>query len=374
MRLTTLGRVALVVSLFAALLVANSTISLAQGPGSEVVDAVSAETNGPDAWIALESVEAFPSDGGEAVFEPGSAYEETFSYASVDEEASRLVGLVRPSPIAHSIGVFVAAPTTSTEPPAETSDPTEPPAEVSDPTEPPAEASAGNSEPTSHGIQAEQSNTIDSLTPDPCYMVTEKSCAEVLTDVCHQTSSVCDELVEIIEDIDTGDPCDPDNTGQTCLQHVANTLAGLISDPPIPEQECQGDDGDPPTCELPGGECEQNIDCYLELLDCAPPAQYANTPTVSTLTITGYGGVDPDECRIGTNGKPVTVCLENFGVRVPGSCLAHPQEGPSMTIPCTLGEWQTVVMVPNFIGWPPEHSGTLVIDDPFDCWTPPPVV
>ncbi|HEX2196547.1 MAG TPA: hypothetical protein VHJ76_06440, partial [Actinomycetota bacterium] len=106
-----------------------------------------------------------------------------------------------------------------------------------------------------------------------------------------------------------------------------------------------------------------------EALLCTPDDLFADPPVVSTLTVSGYGGVDINECRIASDDDPVMVCLENFGVPVPGSCLGHMQEGPSMTVACTPGSWQTVTRV---IGLGVEHSDPTVIVDPLDCWTPPP--
>ncbi|MDQ3952362.1 MAG: hypothetical protein M3279_05285, partial [Actinomycetota bacterium] len=107
----------------------------------------------------------------------------------------------------------------------------------------------------------------------------------------------------------------------------------------------------------------------LDMLDCTPGALFADPPVVSTLTITGYGGVDPDECRIASDDDPVMVCLENLGVPVPGSCLGHMQQGPSMSVVCVPGSWQTVVTV---FGLGTAHSDPTVVTDPQECWTPPP--
>ena len=174
----------------------SATSAIAQSPGSELLEPLSADSAGDDAYIALESVEAFALGGGEAVLEPGTSYEETLTYATVDQTSSRLVGLTRAAPLAHSAGVFVQAPP----PKAAGPEPSPTPEEASpDPADPEAEQ------------PAESPTDSAAAPPRMCEPIfDERSCGEVVDDAlgsvvgdpCEPAHIAC----EALDDLETGDP------------------------------------------------------------------------------------------------------------------------------------------------------------------------
>ncbi len=104
-----LGRVALAVAVIAGTLSAEGAVSFAEGSGSELVEEVAPHEVGDNAQVRLDSVSAFDPDGGDALFEPGTTNEETFSYDAVDPDTNRLLDLTRPYPATHAVGTFVEA-------------------------------------------------------------------------------------------------------------------------------------------------------------------------------------------------------------------------------------------------------------------------
>lgn len=248
--------------------------SIAQQVGSELAEPVAADADAAEgeAYVALTSVDAFPVDGGDAIFEPGTANEEAFSYEGVDAEASRLVGITRPAPVAHSTGVFVAAPeAASPEDTAATTDQESTSAgdggdgadesTSSNGAEAPPEDDTDASDSSSTGTEQSDSSSGTESSPDPCYALADQSCAEVVgslvSDPCGDTQTlVCEAVLEIIHDLEFGDPCDPNDTGQTCMQYVDALITNLwnqcalltdckgyiddVCDPDDSAQTCEG--------------------------------------------------------------------------------------------------------------------------------------
>lgn len=215
-----------------------SRAAVAQSAGSALAEAVAADAAGDNAYLSLESIEAFPPDGGEAFFEPGTENEEAFTYATIDAEMKRLVGLTRPEPTAHSLGAFVEAPSA---PATGTPDPfgaTPPPAEESperaeapglSPSGSDGGGELGSQEPTAPDDAAADT----SGPPDPCVEIKgTQTCASGVVDaVIDVIFSNCEgNLCEVAQDpcgeigCDVGDPCDPHNTGQTCPQYIAGLI------------------------------------------------------------------------------------------------------------------------------------------------------
>ncbi|MDQ3915347.1 MAG: hypothetical protein M3323_08480 [Actinomycetota bacterium] len=203
-----LQRGALLVLILVAALFAQTAVSTAQPPGSELAEDVPSEVVGSEASVAVLDVSAFPS-AGNAVFEPGTINEETFSYSSIDETSSLLVGVTRPTPLAHAAGAFVQAPA------ADFSDaprqPLAPPASA-----PPLPALDG---------ETESSNTVS----DPCYESTGQMCDEKVAELV-QSTEPCQDIIDqtcedrVAEVVQSTDACDPDNTGQTCEEFVVKEL------------------------------------------------------------------------------------------------------------------------------------------------------
>lgn len=239
-------------------LISLQPLSRAQGAGSELAETVNADTAGDGAYIVLQSVDAFPSNGGEAVFEPGTENEEAFTYASADAETNRLTGLSRPAPIAHPTGTFVQAPPHQPAGSGATPGPAEP---SPNPSETPGENAEDGS--TSTG----SSEAAEVAPPDVCDTATDQTCIEILGGIigdppsigeaCGQLTSACNQAEQIIgeldDGLDTGDPCDPDNIGQTCvgyvnglIQEAQDFLVSAVGDPV--GERCDPDDTDQ-TCE-----------------------------------------------------------------------------------------------------------------------------
>ncbi|HEX2196018.1 MAG TPA: hypothetical protein VHJ76_03745, partial [Actinomycetota bacterium] len=188
---------------------------------------VTAEASGDGAYVALQSVEAFPPGGGEATFELGSPNEEVFEYDGVDAENARLVGLTRPQPIAHSVGAFVAAPEAASPPP---------PAPTAGP-------DTGASEGDEEGASEDEETASDAPAvaeeaaaepADPCETVLDQSCQEILGPVGDPCAELfqqsCQEEVEDILGPFAGDPCRL-VFGMTCDEKVDEILSEPIADP-----------------------------------------------------------------------------------------------------------------------------------------------
>ncbi|HYP24735.1 MAG TPA: hypothetical protein VEV43_14285, partial [Actinomycetota bacterium] len=192
---------------------------------------------GEGSYAVVTDVSAFPAEGGQAVFEPGTAYEEAFAYGSVDAEANRLVDLDRSAPIAHPAGAFVTAVSSATPAPTPTAAPS-PGAEETEAEEPEAAEPAEPSE----AAAGEESSAEVIL--DPCEMVFDRTCLEVVTDTVGEnpcdafsgTGRTCDELVDEL----TGDPCGL-LFGKTCLDWIMEDVVG--------ENPCDAFSGTGRTCD-----------------------------------------------------------------------------------------------------------------------------
>lgn len=107
------GAVLVSVGLLVTVVALDAGTSAAQAAGSNVTHEVTPTDPGEGGQLALEDATAFAPDGGDAIFEPGTASEEHFTYSSTD--GIHLLGVSRPHPINHPQGSFVAA-QTATEP------------------------------------------------------------------------------------------------------------------------------------------------------------------------------------------------------------------------------------------------------------------
>jgi hypothetical protein len=144
--------------------VQSAAVSTAQATGGELLEPAPADAVGETASIHVSHIEAFTVDGGEAIFEPGTEYEEAFAYDSVDTDDGLLVGLTRAAPIDHPEGAFVQAVV-----------PAEPSASPKPSTEPTATAEPNASEPPS-AIDGGSSTGQTSAVIDPCGMVFNNTC------------------------------------------------------------------------------------------------------------------------------------------------------------------------------------------------------
>jgi hypothetical protein len=225
--------------LVTSMLGAHVTTSVAEESPVELVQAVAADTTGSEAYVSVTSIAGFASDGGEALFEPGTANEERFQYSSVDTETDRLVGLVRPIPRDHAAGALVQPEPTE---PAPTSSPEPSPSGGSAPeTESSDEASASDGAESSAAggtttSSAFDTNVVDEVV-DTVGGAVGNPCASL------DCGAVSDPCAHIDCGIDTGDPCDPNRTGQTCVEYVSDTIAQIIDndrcDPYNTGQTCE---------------------------------------------------------------------------------------------------------------------------------------
>lgn len=324
-------------------------VSAAQTTGSELAEDVAAGTSGADAFIVLNDVATFPADGGEAVFEPGTHYEETFVYASVDAEANHLVGLTRDAPAQHPAGALVApvteepsgeptpeptgplggaaAGTTETQTPAATTtldaegEPSSVADRVADPPSLPSPATTsvgaacvlGTADPCDETPAEAVSDPIPCEDPTAvvCGIVNEVTSCDAGTVVC----AVFHEIEELLEGIDGRNPCDPHATGQTCdvwlnglaNEHCVGEVCQLWNEPLGPWSVCDVDDTEQ---ECPDADdlvdLVWDLDNPLSDLECE--AQTTG-PTISSngQTVRGTGA-------FGCNGEAVAwidlkVCL-----------------------------------------------------------------
>ena len=220
------ARAALVVAVIAGTLTAEGAVSLAEDSGSQLVEEVAPHEVGDNAQVRLESVAAFDPAGGDAVFEPGTTNEETFSYDTIDADTDRLLGLSRPAPASHATGTFVeavAAPTptpaaspsgeaTGTDPSADPS--TDPPPATSDGSEDSAGSTASEpagAEPSGAG----QAGVI----PDPCDIV--DYCQFIPVIGCDGCDELVAQIVTLVEEC---------TQTKLCIDPDTSVLDGLIED------------------------------------------------------------------------------------------------------------------------------------------------
>lgn len=184
------------------------SVSSAQANGTELAENVSAEVSGPEASVALVDVSAFPPEG-EAIFEPGTPYEEQFTYESVDENTNKLLGVTRPSPMYHASGVFVQAPDVAPTPTP--SPPTSPAPERQSSSD---ETAAPDNSSTSGG-----SDTDVSSDASPQAGSVDDGVTELLSDSGCTDDPVCSQVGESLSDpigkIGLSGTCDVE-TGEAC--------------------------------------------------------------------------------------------------------------------------------------------------------------
>lgn len=168
---------------------------------AQLVSDIAAEAAGDEAYVQVSTVEGFSPSGGDALFAPGTESEEAFEYQTVDTSATRLLGLVRPAPLAHPAGtLIVPLPGAADETPsprgttsnagavgdekAHGPTPSDPPS----PSLPGSVEAGGNQfdpESTSAGSSASTSTTA-STTPPTCELLFAQPCATVIAEVCNE--------------------------------------------------------------------------------------------------------------------------------------------------------------------------------------------
>ena len=233
--------------------------ALAQDAGSNLAQEVTAPDPAEGGTLAVESVASFDPNGGEAIFEPGTAGEETFTYEGLDSSANYLVGVSRPAPGTHPIGSFVAVEQQASEP---SPTPSPQPASSPDPTPTPSTS-------TSDGSGADGSSDYPSieagrLSPGSSTEEDSSSTAGVVEPICLRNPNICvdvDDVCEIF--LDCGDPVQAvkDALEQLCLTDctVPDVMATIYE---VMYEQCGGG----------GGvlDCEQRVaDMAYELVDQA---------------------------------------------------------------------------------------------------------
>ena len=215
--------------------------ALAQESGSNLVQDVTSTDPADGGNLALESVGSFDPNGGEAVFEPGTADEETFTYGGVDGTQNLLVDVTRPAPRVHPVGSFVLA------------GPSPQPAPSSEPSPSPSqEAASAPSSPTS--TSTDPTNTTSESESALTTTETDPVIAEGVVDpICLRNPRICivpedtvdpGPLLELIGDlcgvdcVDIGEVPDPVETVcgpgllLECLARVERIMADAIGDCP----------------------------------------------------------------------------------------------------------------------------------------------
>lgn len=323
--------------LASSLLGAHTTTSVAEESSvSELVEAVVADTTGSEAYASLTNVAGFNPDGGEALFEPGTPNEERFQYTSVDPDANRLVGFVRPVPLDHPAGAVVQAdPSDPAATPSPESSPSDEP-ESSDEGGDPSASSTGDAVEESSAAESE-SASVDSAVIDevvdavggavgsPCGSV---NCGEIVDDPCARVSCEIDGV---------RDPCDPSGTGQTCMQYVTENVAQIL------------DNG---TCDPygTGQTCEEYVINTLASMIQTPELFCSEYGKEFVLDPTGHGcvafvraldpGSPPQDC--GSRVEMGLICAaygatliggSEFGGEVVGDVPAQPTEIGGIALP-----------------------------------------
>lgn len=77
--------------------------------GAYLVHSVTETSPAAGGDVVVDTVRPFDPRGGLAIFEPGSASPEVFTYAGIDDSTSELTGVVRTAPAFHPGGSFVQA-------------------------------------------------------------------------------------------------------------------------------------------------------------------------------------------------------------------------------------------------------------------------
>jgi hypothetical protein len=104
-----IGALVACLAMVTGLLTADPGMSSARGAGSNLTHEVTATDPAEGGQIQLEDVTAFDPAGGQAVFEPGLASEEPFTFTGIDSATHHLVGVTRNNPTSHPAGAFVEA-------------------------------------------------------------------------------------------------------------------------------------------------------------------------------------------------------------------------------------------------------------------------
>jgi murein DD-endopeptidase MepM/ murein hydrolase activator NlpD len=87
----------------------TASVARAQPAGAYLVHSVTESSPANGGRVVVDTIDPFQASGGLAIFEPGSAASETFTYSGVDESTSELTGVVRTRPAFHPGGSFVQA-------------------------------------------------------------------------------------------------------------------------------------------------------------------------------------------------------------------------------------------------------------------------
>lgn len=345
--------------------------SLAQGPGAELAEALSADAVGPGVYVSITSVDEFPAEGGEAIFEPGTESEETFRYSSVDAEGNRLVGLDRPSPIDHPSGAFVQAPDDEVDPSPEPT--AESPPGDSGTSE--TDQGASGDEPTDDEAASGETGSPDSESQSSATSSDTTASAEDASSVDATTTSaetsIIEDIVDLIDaalpaigvqnpcsllgiDCAVQDPCDPDGTGQTCLDYVADKVGVFIGNGPCDP------DGTGQTCEEqvidklalvindPDLFCAENSgsrgadfigadDCaaFVTALDPGSPPQDCTSRIEYSLICAAYGATLVGDQDFG--GDLVGAVVPAQPTEIGGIALPPPASGPGSSLDCFEG-------------------------------------
>lgn len=209
MGLYRVGRVLLALVLLITVLALGKAASVAQDLGSYLTEPVAANAIGPDAVASLQDAGAFSLDGGTALFDPAGPTEEVFEYASVDPETGRLVGLVREAPVDHPSGTFVQV-SNSESTGGESASPL--PLSTALETANPLPSSEGDDNVDAAAVPS-QTNLVDEVV----------EAVEGVADPCSEALADCESVIG-----DPGDPCDPNDSGQTCLEYVKDRIAAIL--------------------------------------------------------------------------------------------------------------------------------------------------
>ena len=282
----------------------DAGISSAQGAGSNLLHEVTPSDPAEGGQIRLQDTSAFNASGGVAVFEPGTAAEERFTYTATDG-TNQLIGISRPDPVAHASGSFVEAVSPSEPTPTPSPTPSSEATPTGDPsTAPEGTSSTISSDPT--GTEEVAGTTAQTSTAevgsDPCDILLGQSCVGRVAQFLCLTISVCDlgvvdpgpAVQQILDIIDTNCP-NLDCTGPV-MEEIDSFIyencgyGGLLSCEQMIEDRIAE------VCDPSGYQtCDQVL---LELIGNFDPDELCDLNdsgrTCYQLVMDVVGGIDPD--------------------------------------------------------------------------------
>lgn len=270
-----IGALTVALALIVGVVGIDQSVSSAQGAGSYLAHEVTPTDPADGGQIRLEDISAFDASGGEAIFEPGTAAEERFTYSGTDGTES-LVGISRTNPTSHPSGSFVESAGAAEPSPSPSVENTSEPA-PSDPSPSPVTSDEGSTNTAEDSTDTDTSTSpADSSTSMGSTSMTTS--AGDIPDPCGPDALNCEAVIQDVLSALAGDPCDPYNGGVDCDQIIQNVLEEIVlqcNPDPYSYNPCVPPPSDPCDPYSGGIDCDAVIDEVLATLNTDPCDPYS---------------------------------------------------------------------------------------------------